>query len=408
MKIRLQCWRGLGIVSLSAAGILLLSSCGGGSSSTVALPPGSASQPPPEATASNPISVHISTVALPGNGAYPEILAVDASGAVYFGSTGATIPGFCLDACAATGSSPGLTRYDGSTFTATSPHGPYFENSGSFTTCNGQPIPNDSSCSFGGVSAINALDFSSAIWASDYAPDASSILFSELQWGGRGGTATEPPTEYNHDFASSAGEILSILKAPSGQVWVAGVGPQGPQIYPASVPVTCQSQTCDMLLLANGPNGDVWAMTRTYPQNPIAPNGSVFFEFDPSGSLKHTYTTPDVAIRIAGSQNNLWFTDYAHNAVGKLDANGKVTEYPVPTANAGVNAITVASDGSVWFAESNASKVGRLDSAGHIDEYAVPFQPWSIASTPPGCITAAVWVGSDGSKAELAKITYGS
>lgn len=324
---------------------------------------------------------------------------------MYFGTTSTVIPGFYLYADTSTfsGGSAGLWRYSAGTFTLTSPRGPYFESSPQGTTCNGHPIPSDS-CSLGNVSAIDANDFSSVMWASDYAPDATSIAFSMLQWGGSGGTANTPPPPYNHDFAPND-EIVSILRAANGQMWLGGSGPSSAAIYPASLPATCGPSTCDLFFLTNGPDAGVWAMTRTYAPSASTPGGSTFFEFDPSGSLIKTFKIADVAVRIAGTANGVWFTDFAHNAVGKIGTGGTVTEYPVPTANAGPYGITVASDGSVWFTEYRARKIGRIDGTGHIDEFAVPFQPFSIAATPPGCAASAVWAGSLGS--QLAEITGG-
>jgi len=47
------------------------------------------------------------------------------------------------------------------------------------------------------------------------------------------------------------------------------------------------------------------------------------------------------------------------------DSNGNITEYPVPTANAGLAGLAGFSDGGIWIAESNASAIVRFDVAAH-------------------------------------------
>jgi hypothetical protein len=379
--------------------VVFLSACGGGSSTGALAPvaPGAASN-----ANFNPSSVKIQTVTLPGNGTDAQVLAVDASGYVYFGSTGRTIPGFCLYAaapgnqCEQNTGTPGIYRYTGSAFTLTAPYPPN---------------------AAGNVSAIDATDFSSVLWASDYTSPGGTTLFSKLELGATGGTAMQPPGDLDHNFAATSNDIVSITLSQSlpanVSIWLGG---DGPSLYLASVPANCQQPgTCDLFWLAQGPGVFVntWAVTRTYAGNATAPgaapNGSIFFDFDPTGFLSHTYTTSDVAVRIAGTNTAIWFTDFAHNAIGAIDATGAITEYPVPTPNAGPYGITVAADGAVWFTEFKAGKVARLAGNGHIDEFSVPVaEPFSIAVTPPGCASSAIWVGSIVLGSPLVEITPGS
>lgn len=395
---------------LISAGLAFLNACGGGSSAhfTPAAQSPAGTSPAQNFNAS---TVRVSVVSPLPNSTSSAVLSLDNAGAVYFGSPNpnAISPAFYLFLNNSASGSAGLWRYNAGTFTLTNPRGPYFASSPAGKTCNGIPIPSDL-CSLGNVSAIDASDFSSVIWASDYAADASFIPSSELEWGGSGGVAATPPAPYNHDFESTSGDqIASILRASNGQIWIGGGGPS-PDMYPGSVPAACEPTTiphgCDIFFLVNGPNDDVWAMTRTYAPYASTPNGSAFLEYDASGSLIKAYTIPDVAVRIAGTSSAVWFTDFTHNAIGKIDAAGSVTEYKIPTANGGPYGIAVASDGAVWFTEYLASKVGRIDNSGHIDEFTVPFQPFSIATTAPGCAANAIWVGSLGS--QLAEITGGS
>jgi virginiamycin B lyase len=93
-----------------------------------------------------------------------------------------------------------------------------------------------------------------------------------------------------------------------------------------------------------------------------------------------------------GSDGALWFTESRGDAIGRVTADGKVTEYPLPTANAFAADITAGPDGALWFTEQGANKVGRITTAGVITEFTLP-----TADSLPGPIVAgadgALWFG---------------
>ena len=62
----------------------------------------------------------------------------------------------------------------------------------------------------------------------------------------------------------------------------------------------------------------------------------------------------------AGPDGNVWFTEFGGNRIGRITADGTISEFPVPTAAAGLNDITLGPDGNLWFAESTAGQIGRL------------------------------------------------
>ena len=49
-----------------------------------------------------------------------------------------------------------------------------------------------------------------------------------------------------------------------------------------------------------------------------------------------------------------------------------VTSFPIPTPNSGPRQITLAADGNMWFTESNANQIARLNADGTITEFVVP------------------------------------
>jgi virginiamycin B lyase len=103
-----------------------------------------------------------------------------------------------------------------------------------------------------------------------------------------------------------------------------------------------------------------------------------------------TSTTNAPGAITMGPDGGLWFTDSGNNMIGRVSGGG-VTEYPVPTANSGVDGIALGSDGNLWYTESATNKVGMISPSnptGDNMDFSITASP---ASGPSG-ITA----GSDG------------
>ena len=64
-----------------------------------------------------------------------------------------------------------------------------------------------------------------------------------------------------------------------------------------------------------------------------------------------------------------------------------ITEFLVPTANAGLRGITAGPDGNLWFTEAGSDKIGRITPAGVITEFTVP----GVGSQPSGIAVGAGW-----------------
>ena len=180
--------------------------------------------------------------------------------------------------------------------------------------------------------------------------------------------------------------------------------------------------------IAAGPDGSLWRMdgqgshlghydpssntltTYTVPPNGVingwsgyvmaGPDGGIWYSgyysmigrFDPVTGLFSRYPLPyggRVASFAAGSDGNLWFTDYSLNKIGKMDINThQVYEYSVPTSNSQPYGITTGPDGALWFTEYRGQKIGRLDPLTQsITEFAVP----TFCNSP-----ARIMLGPDG------------
>jgi virginiamycin B lyase len=72
---------------------------------------------------------------------------------------------------------------------------------------------------------------------------------------------------------------------------------------------------------------------------------------------------------------NIWFVETKANALGRIDPQGRVTEWPVKTPDASLRGVTVAPNGDLWFTENFSNKIGRMAPDGKvIGEYAIPLE----------------------------------
>jgi streptogramin lyase len=114
------------------------------------------------------------------------------------------------------------------------------------------------------------------------------------------------------------------------------------------------------------------------------------YAFTAADGGAHTFT---VTLRTAGSQT----ITVADTATTRLAGEAAlVTEYAIPTANAGVMGITTGPDGNLWFAERSARKIGRLTPAGTFTEFSLPTSsvaPTLITSGPGGDLWFTIFNG---------------
>lgn len=122
---------------------------------------------------------------------------------------------------------------------------------------------------------------------------------------------------------------------------------------------------------------------------PGAPPNAVL-RIDASGTVTNTYNVPDAQRIAEGPDGNLWITQNgATNGIARLSPSGGfITEFAIPTANAGPLGITAGNDGAVWFTENTASKIARITVDGTITEFPTPTPgagPYGIGSLLGQC-----------------------
>ena len=82
----------------------------------------------------------------------------------------------------------------------------------------------------------------------------------------------------------------------------------------------------------------------------------------------------------------VWATFPDVNRLARIEADGRVTEFDVPTRGSGLGDVAVDAGGAVWFLEQQANKVGRF-ADGRFAEVAVPTPSpglTSLAVAPDG------------------------
>jgi len=217
-------------------------------------------------------------------------------------------------------------------------------------------------------------------------PDGN-LWFTEIMQNGSvqaGKIERITPTGTLSEFSLPSRNTLAtdIITGPDGNLWfaagdkIARITPMG-KISEFPLPSATSSIT-------TGPDGNLWfteqsnigRMTLTgkvsefslpFHQYPAGPN--------PKGGPADSAQGESLAIT-AGPDGNLWFIEIMQNGgsfIGRITTSGKITEFPLPSANTLPSSITAGSDGNLWFTEigtnNGPSKIGVITPQGKIREF---------------------------------------
>ena len=199
-------------------------------------------------------------------------------------------------------------------------------------------------------------------------------------WRSAAPATTQPPVA-EATVAPSPSATPTATPRPTGTV----------AVMPTAAPGATPSRTfsplsgCDASVAAfpTGLGGNPTSLARGDDGATWFANGNVVGHMTPSGEV-HSFRLPkDVrSFSIAnGFDGEMWFTDQGTTAIGRISPSGKVQMFPTPTregnpigigGDANPFSITKGPDGAMWFTESAADRIGRIDPQGSITEYKLP------------------------------------
>lgn len=131
--------------------------------------------------------------------------------------------------------------------------------------------------------------------------------------------------------------------------------------------------------LSYGVNGKLWVndagIAAVHRLDPASGKWETFEPFRESIANGRSHTLYDI---IADAQNNVYFTDFANEHIGRIDAKtGKIVLYQVPTPRSAPRRGMMDAQERLWFAEYRADRLAMFDPrAERFQEWVTP-TPWS-------------------------------
>lgn len=235
---------------------------------------------------------------------------------------------------------------------------------------------------------------------------AATCLLSSVLFAGCGGTTNPnaPPTPSPSPVVPKvSGEVTvptaaslptTITRGSDGNLWFTeqAFNKIAKVVIGTSVTITEPVQLSagsNPTSITSGPDTNLWVTESGSDKiAKISPTtGALLAEFPLSAGANPQQI-------ISGPNGSLWFTEAGSgstpNRIGSLTVAGVLSEFNIPTANAGLTSIAVGSDGALWFTESAVSKIGRITSGGAVTaELATQTpnaQPYQIGLGPDGAM----------------------
>lgn len=128
--------------------------------------------------------------------------------------------------------------------------------------------------------------------------------------------------------------------------------------------------------IAGGPDGNVWITEQA---------GDAIGRITPEGEVTEFSLPVDAAPKAiaGGPDGNVWFTESGQ--IGRITPGGQITEFPLPGKFEAGGGITTGPDGNLWF--TARSKIGRITPTGEISEFSLASEysvAMSITTGPDG------------------------
>lgn len=235
-------------------------------------------------------------------------------------------------------------------------------------------------------------------------------------------------------FEAASGAEGAIASGPDGALWYAGDGFVGRLTPGGDVKRFPAPTTGDSDLVA-GADGGVWFtapgqvgrmdaagnVTLQRPVNgspgSIAPAGDGAMWFGSAGGIVSRLAPDGGLLRLSlpfrgagaasvrssggpgtmakGPDGAVWFVHSDPAGIGRIDAEGDVTDHEVPGGFGNeLGGITAGPDGGLWFTAPRARMVGRISpTTGHVIGFHTSWNPYSITAGPSHAIWFAMTDG---------------
>jgi virginiamycin B lyase len=225
------------------------------------------------------------------------------------------------------------------------------------------------------------------------------------------------------EFSGPFSVPVDILTGPDGNLWVLNSGSRGASTITVIAPdltikgnYTIPTSNASASAITVGPDGNLWFVEEAaskigkvtpagditeYPipntledvgfaSGPLevsatptslvtGPDGAIWFTESSTHSIGRI-TTDGVLSRVStpglqpgsitvGPDHAIWFTDTSyHDSIDRLNADGSVTTFALPSTFAMPTSLTAGPDGALWFVESFNQAVGRITMDGAVTE----------------------------------------
>lgn len=187
----------------------------------------------------------------------------------------------------------------------------------------------------------------------------------------------------SYSVSQDLGWVWPMSAAASGVWWVSGTSTLH-RITDDGVQheATFTSESASPGAMASSPDY-VWFVAPEANQigrtNPVDHTTALF-------DLPHPDSRP---IDIVAGPGGMWFTEETGDRIGRIDANGVITEFNVTTPSSKPTGIALGPDGNIWFTLAAADRIGRVTPAGVVSEFPLPGPgryPNSIVAGPDGSL----------------------
>jgi virginiamycin B lyase len=190
-----------------------------------------------------------------------------------------------------------------------------------------------------------------------------------------------------YDVPSPGAFPMGLAQAPDGSVWFVEsfLGRLGHLANGTIREIDVPHDDALLGHVAVDAAGNVWA---DYADRANVRGG--LLRLEPNGRFtafraapRQAASMPAIGGLTLGSDGAVWFTegDAGGASIGRIDRVGRLTQFPLPSGEAGPLGIVPGPDGNIWF--GGANRIGRISTAGVVlGAYPVPIPAVAFASDP--------------------------